>query len=184
MVLEVMGRDAGHIALSAGIGGGADVILVPEIDYTIENVVKKIKNIKKEEGRNFSLIVVSEAVKTLDGSELKKEYHGGERRYAGIGNYIGEQISDKADCEARVTVLGHVQRGCAPVPDDRILASAFGVHAIELVEQGKFDRMVSWSDRKVIDVPIEDAIAAYQAIDLDGTLVKTARSLGICLGDE
>ncbi len=184
MVLEVMGRDAGHIALSAGIAGGADVILIPELGYSIENIVKKIKDIRKNENRNFGLIVVSEAVKKLDGGELMVEHHGGEYRYGGIGNYIGEQVSKMADVEARVTVLGHVQRGSAPIPDDRILASAFGVHAIELVEQGKFDRMVSWSDRNVIDVPIEDAIAAYQEVELDSTLVKTARSLGICLGDE
>ncbi len=183
MILEVMGRDAGNIALASGIAGGADVILLPEIPYSIDSVAKKIMSVREKEGRNFALVVVSEAVKTVDGDALKVEHHGGEKRYGGIGHYLGERISDKTGFETRVTVLGHVQRGCAPTPGDRLIASAFGVYAVELVEQGKFDRMVAWSNRQVIDVPIEEAIASYQAVDLKGALVHTARSLGICLGD-
>lgn len=182
MVLEVMGRDAGHIAVAAGIAGGADVILIPEIPYSIDKVAQKIIAVR-EGGRNFALVIVSEAVKTVDGDGLKVEHAGGEKRYGGIGNYIGEQIAAKTGFETRVTVLGHVQRGCAPIPGDRLIAAAFGVHAVELVAAGKFDRMVAWSNRSVIDVPIQDAIASYQAVDLKGSLVHTARSLGICLGD-
>lgn len=183
MVLEVMGRDAGNIALSTGIAGGADVILIPEIPYDIEKVAEKIRRVRVEENRNFALVVVSEAVRTVDGGTLQKEYHGGEKRFSGIGQYIGEQIAQKTDCETRVTVLGHVQRGAPPIPSDRLLASALGVHAVELIAQGKYDRMVAWSHRQVIDLPIEEAIASYQTVDIDGTLVKTARMLGICLGD-
>lgn len=184
MILEVMGRDAGHIALSAGIAGGADVILIPEIKYNFKSIVSKIQNVREKEGRNFALVVVSEAVKTLSGDKIEVEHHGGETRYGGIGHYLGENLSKECSCETRVTVLGHVQRGCPPIPSDRILASAFGVHAVNLIAEGKSDRMVAWSDRRVIDVPIQDAIKAYQAVDTDGTLVKTARALGISFGDE
>lgn len=182
MILEVMGRDAGNIAITAGIAGGADVILIPEIPYDINKVNEKITSIR-ESGRNFALVVISEAVKTVDGAALKVEHHGGEKRYGGIGHHLGERIAATTGFETRVTVLGHVQRGCAPTPGDRLIAAAFGVHAVELVAAGKFDRMVAWSNRSVIDVPIEEAIASYQAVDLNGTLVRTARSLGICLGD-
>lgn len=183
MVLEVMGRDAGHVALAAGIAGGADVILIPEIPYSLEKVAQKIISIRENEGRNFALMVVSEAVKTVDGAMIQVEHHGGEKRYGGIGHYLGERIPDLTGFETRVTVLGHVLRGAPPIHTDRLIAAAFGVHAVELVAQGKFDRMVAWSNRQVIDVAISDAIASYQAVDLDGALVRTARALGICLGD-
>jgi len=183
MILEVMGRDAGHIALCAGIAGGADVILVPEIPYDIKKVAAKIKQVK-DSGRNFALVVVSEAVKGAEGEDLKVTFADGQKRYGGIGQYIGQQLFEATGCETRVTVLGHVQRGCPPTYSDRLIASAFGVHAVDLIAAGKFDRMVSWNNRGVIDVDIEAAIAAYQEIDKKSTLVHTARALGICLGDE
>jgi len=182
MVLEVMGRDAGHIALAAGIAGGADVILIPEIPYRIDAVAEKIRAVRHS-GRNFSLVVVSEAVKTADGQEIQRIYSGGQKRFGGIGGYIGERIAEETGAETRVTVLGHVQRGSMPSPHDRLLAAAFGVHAVDLIAAGRYDRMVAWSNRAVIDVPIADAIAGYQPVDLDGALVNTARGLGICLGD-
>ncbi|MAM34760.1 MAG: 6-phosphofructokinase [Micavibrio sp.] len=183
MVLEVMGRDAGHIALSAGIAGGVDVILIPEITYSLENIATKIREVMNS-GRNFALVIVSEAVKTEDGSKFMVEYTGGEKRYGGIGNYIGAKIAEMTGSETRVTNLGHVQRGSQPSYNDRLLASAFGVKAIDLIAQGKFDRMVAWKNREVVDVPIKDAIAAYQEVDVDGTLVHTAKALGISFGDE
>ncbi|MDR3450265.1 MAG: ATP-dependent 6-phosphofructokinase [Alphaproteobacteria bacterium] len=182
MILEVMGRDAGHIALTAGIAGGADVILLPEIPYDIKNIAAHIKGIR-EKGRNFALVVVSEAVRTAEGSSVINDLYGGQKRLGGIGHVIGEQIAAACDAETRVTVLGHVQRGGQPSAQDRLLASAFGVHAVNLIQQGKVDRMVAWSNRKVIDVPIAEAIAHYQVVEKDGTLVRTARGLGICLGD-
>jgi len=184
MLLEVMGRDAGHIALHTGIAGGADIILIPEIEYDIEAINKKIISIREEQGRNFALVVVSEAVKTSGGDLLQVEHVGGEKRYGGIGHYLGERIAEGTGFETRVTVLGHVQRGCSPIPADRLIASAFGVRAVELVQEGKFDRMVAWSKREVIDVPILSATEAYQAVETDSMLVNTARALGICLGDE
>jgi len=183
MLLEVMGRDAGHIALAAGISGGADVILIPEIPYRMDAVAAKIKAVRAQ-GRNFALVVVSEAVRDAEGKEVQKEYAGGERRYSGIGDFVGHEIARATGAETRVTVLGHVQRGGIPTAHDRLIASAFGVHAVDLIAEGKFDRMVAWSNRQVIDVAIEDAIARYHPVELDGTLVKTARGLGICLGDQ
>ena len=183
MVLEVMGRDAGHIALNAGIAGGADVILIPEIPYRFDAIAKKIARIK-ERGRNFALVVVAEAVKTADGEHMEMKHGGNSSTYGGVGHYVGDMISELTGAETRVTVLGHVQRGGPPGPSDRLMASVFGVHAVDMVAQGKFDRMVAWSDRRVIDLPIEKAIASYQAVDLYDDLVVTARGLGICLGDE
>jgi 6-phosphofructokinase 1 len=183
MVVEVMGRDAGHIAISAGIAGGADVILIPEIPYKIENIANKIQKVKQS-GRNFSLVVVSEAVKTESGNNFEMVYYGGEKRYGGIGHYIGSKIAEATGSETRVTVLGHVQRGGSPTYSDRLLASALGTKAVDLIAEGKYDRMVAWQNRQVIDVPIEDAIAAYQQVELDSAFVRTARALGICLGDE
>lgn len=182
MLLEVMGRDAGHIALQAGISGGADVILIPEIPYSLDKVVAHIKKIRLG-GRNFALVVVSEAVKTASGQTIATTSPDGQKRLGGVGHYIGGEIAELCDAETRVTVLGHVQRGGQPSAQDRMLAQAFGVHAVNLLNQGKFDRMVAWSHRAVIDVPIAEAIAHYQSVDPSGTLVATARALGICLGD-
>jgi phosphofructokinase-like protein len=182
MILEVMGRDAGHIALSAGIAGGADVILIPEIDYDIDKIAAKIQRVKKN-GRNFAMVIVSEAVKGADGEPLKKTFSDGEVRLGGIGDYLCEKIAKATGSETRVTVLGHTQRGASPTYTDRMIATAFGVHAVDLIKDGKFGRMVAWQNRKVVDVAIEDAIATYQDVNPDDTLVHTARSLGICLGD-
>lgn len=183
MILEVMGRDAGHIALSAGIAGGADVILIPEIPYSLDKVAAKIKRVKAT-GRNFALVIVSEAVKSMDNEVIEKTFKDGQKRLGGVGDYLGDKIAEATGCETRVTVLGHVQRGCPPTYSDRMIAAAFGVRAVDLIREGKYDRMVSWANRSVIDVPIADAIAAYQDVDVNGSLVHTARALGICLGDE
>ncbi|MDJ0948917.1 MAG: ATP-dependent 6-phosphofructokinase [Alphaproteobacteria bacterium] len=183
MILEVMGRDAGHIALASGIAGGADVILIPEIPYSIEGIAKKIEAVRSE-GRNFALVIVAEAVKSPDGRAVRVTHVGGGSNYGGIGHVLGEHIAKATGAETRVTVLGHVQRGGAPTPRDRLMASAYGVHAVDLIAGGCFDRMVAWRDRQVIDVPLADAIAGYQAVDVSGALVNTARGLGIYLGTD
>lgn len=182
MILEVMGRDAGHIALAAGIAGGADVILIPELSYSLEKIVAHIKQIQ-DRGRNFALVVVSEAVKTAGGENLMVSFEDGQTRFGGIGQYLGVEIAKLSGAETRVTVLGHVQRGGQPSAQDRLLASAFGVHAVELIKSGKFNRMVAWSNREVIDVPITQAIEHYQQVEKCSPLVLTARGLGIYLGD-
>lgn len=182
MILEVMGRDAGHIALASGIAGGADIILIPEIQYDMDKLLKRIEEIEKRT-HNSAIMVVSEAVKAPDGQKIMVTDSTGAQRYGGIGTYLAEQISARTNIEARTTVLGHVQRGSPPTYRDRLLATAFGVKAVDLIESGSFDRMVTWKNRNVIDIPIHDAIAAYHAVNLDDIMVHTARSLGISFGD-
>jgi len=181
MILEVMGRDAGHIALNAGIAGGANMIMVPEIPYKVENICEHIKK-RQARGQNYSIAVVSEAVCTESGDVLEQG-HFADCRLGGIGQYLAEQITIKSGAETRVTVLGHTQRGGISSPLDRILASSFGVAAVELIAQEKYDHMVAWQDRQVTSIPIAEAIKDYCAVDPEDTLVKTARGLGICLGD-
>jgi len=181
MILEVMGRDAGHIALAAGIAGGADIILIPEIAYRIETVAAQIERVRKS-GRNFALIVVAEAVPDRTGARITGKGAGGDT-YGGIGRVLAEEINRRTGAETRVTILGHVQRGSPPDWDDRLLGSAFGVHAVDLVAAGRFDRMVAWQNRRVVDVPLADVVARPQMVDPDGTLVRTARGLGIGFGD-
>ena len=182
MILEVMGRDAGHIALSAGIAGGADVILIPEIKYTVNGIIKKLNEMK---GRNVkhSLIIVAEAVKKENGEKVLHKFKDGQQRLGGIGEYIANEIMTKTDVECRVTTLGHVQRGAPPTANDRILASAFGVYAVDLLHAKKFDRMVGWKDRKIIDVPITEAIQTYKNVERNDPLVETALSLGVYVGE-
>ena len=182
MILEVMGRDAGHIAINAGIAGGADVILIPELNYTIKGVVDKLTEMKNR-GIVHSLMVVAEAVKTEDGKTYEVEFADGQKRLGGIGSYLSEEIMKKTDVECRVTSLGHVQRGAPPTPRDRILASAFGVYAVDLLANRKFDRMVAWRDRKVVDVPISEGISTYKVVDRTDPLIETALALGVYVGD-
>lgn len=182
MILEVMGRDAGHIAISAGIAGGADVILIPEIPYNLDNVCRKIQE-RQKQGKHFCLVIVSEAVCTEAGEAVKISDRFGVCRLGGIGQYLAEQIAGASGAETRVTVLGHTQRGAIPSPLDRLIASAFGVAAVDLIANEQYDQMVSWQNRQVVSVPIAEAISQYQAVEADSTLVKTARGLGICLGD-
>ena len=182
MILEVMGRDAGHIALNAGIAGGADVILIPEIKYSIGGVIRKLNEMKKNKIQH-SLIIVAEAVKKEDGSKVMHKYIDGEKRLGGIGDYIASEIMKKTDIECRVTTLGHVQRGAPPTANDRILASAFGVYAVDLLANKKFNRMVAWNNRKVVDVPIDEGIKTYRDVKRDDPLVETALSLGTYIGD-
>ena len=182
MVLEVMGRDAGHIAIAAGIAGGADVILIPEIGYSLKGIAEKIESLKAR-GRNFALVIVAEAVKTESGEAMRKRQGDGSLTYGGIGHYLADRIAEETGSETRVTVLGHLQRGGPPTDRDRLVATAFGVHAVDLIAAGRFDRMVAWSGRQVVDIPIADAIAGYEAVDVNGTLVHTARGLGVYVGN-
>ncbi|HUX79235.1 MAG TPA: 6-phosphofructokinase, partial [Alphaproteobacteria bacterium] len=157
--------------------------LIPEIPYQMANIAAKIKSLR-EEGRNYALMVVSEAVGTETGEKSKIIDLEGKSRYGGISHHIANRITELTGAETRFTVLGHVQRGGQPAAQDRVLASVFGTHAVDLIAQEKFDRMVAWQNRQVIDVSIEQAIAGSQAVDMNGSLMKTARGLGICFGDE
>ncbi len=182
MILEVMGRDAGHIALASGVAGGADIILIPEIAYEVDAIAGKIERLRGG-GRNFALVVVAEGVRTETGEAVTMEQPSGRPTYGGIGGYLARRIAETTGAETRVTVLGHLQRGAPPSPRDRLIASAFGARAVELIAEGRFDRMVAWQQREVVDVPLAEALEEYRAVDPGGALVRTARGLDICLGD-
>ena len=182
MILEVMGRDAGHIALNSGIAGGADVILIPEIPYSIKSIAKHIEKIRAN-GRNHALIVVAEAVKKEDGSKATVKFVDGEVRLGGIGTYLGDEIYKLTDSETRVTVLGHVQRGAQPTHRDRLIASAFGVYAVDLVAQKKFNRIVVWQNRGVTDIALDSIAGQSKTIQKDDPLIQVAQGLGIYVGE-
>ncbi|MBL1175144.1 ATP-dependent 6-phosphofructokinase [Pantanalinema sp. GBBB05] len=181
MILEVMGRDAGHIAMCAGIAGGADIILIPEIPYTLDGICQTIQQ-RQEQGKNYCLIIVAEAVRTESGDSVILAETNEGCRLGGIGQYLSQQLCSRINAETRVTVLGHTQRGAAPTSVDRLLAAAFGVAAVELIAHEKYDQVVTWQNRKIVSVPIAEAIAQYAAVNPAGTLATTARRMGIFLG--
>lgn len=184
MVLEVMGRYVGWIALESGVAGGADVILIPEIPYDIDIVCNKIMA-RRSRGSSFSIVVVAEGVYPKDGSvsllnpEMKGTIH---EKLGGVGLKIAKQVEEKTGMETRTTVLGHLQRGGSPCSFDRYLATRFGRAAIDMVKKGKFGEMVCYRSGRIEHIPIADAIGGFKAIDPDGDTVKTAESLGISFG--
>lgn len=184
MVLELMGRNAGFITLHAGVSGGTDVILIPEIPFKFESVVAKVRQ-RVERGMLFSIIAVSEGARPLNGNQVFSR-RGDEiyvPRLGGIGHMVGEYIENEG-FETRVTVLGHLQRGGTPTPFDRWLATRYGAAAVRLAAQGKFDRMVALHQGNIIDVPLKEAIAEPKRVDIHGDAVITARGIGISFGDE
>jgi len=175
MAIEVMGRDAGWIALEAGIAGGAHVILIPEIPFTIQNVCDYVAA-RETYGKRFTIVVVAEGINLPP--ELKALSRGGS-----VGNLVGDAISLCAHKEVRVSVLGHIQRGGSPSPYDRVLATRFGVTAVDLIASGSFGKMVCLRGERVCAVDIADAVGHLKTIDPAGELVRTARAIGICFGD-
>lgn len=180
MVMEVMGRDAGWIALHAGIAGGAHIILVPEIPFTIENLCEKIRQ-RELQGRKFSLIVVAEGVKLPEKDALGKPIPPA--KPGSVGNTIAYALREDIEKEVRVTVLGHIQRGGTPSPFDRILATRFGVSAADLIARGEFGRMVCLQSGKIVNVPLQEAIGVYKTINPDSDIVRAARGVGVSFGD-
>jgi len=175
MVVEVMGRDAGWIALQAGIAGGAHIILIPEIAFSVENIARYVQQ-RESYGKRFTIVVVAEGVKLPP--ELRQLSRGGS-----VGNLIGDAIALTSHKEVRVSVLGHIQRGGSPSPFDRVLATRFGVAAVDLIAQGKFGKMVCLQQEQIRAVEIADAIGQMKAVDPQGELVRTARAVGISFGD-
>jgi 6-phosphofructokinase 1 len=184
MVVEVMGRDAGWIALEAGIAGSAGVILLPEIPFDLDRVCDHIME-RREDGSRFNIVVVAEGAYPAGGQKVRQataeETHGLDR-LGGIGHYVARQIEQRKGLETRVVVLGHIQRGGTPTPYDRILASRFGVHAVKMLEQGQYGQMVALRGREVVAVPIDEAVASQNLVDPKGNLVWTAEQLGVMLG--
>jgi len=184
MVVEVMGRYAGWIALHAGIAGGADVILMPEIPFDLEKVTAAIKR-RESFGAKFSIVVVAEGAKPIGGKlTIREEAHAGYvERLGGVGIIVADQLEDMTGREARCVVLGHLQRGGGPTAFDRVLATRFGGAAVELIRRGVFGRMVANNPPDIVPIPLADVVGRTKTVPLDSDLVKTARSLGVSLGD-
>jgi 6-phosphofructokinase 1 len=169
IILEVMGRYTGHIALEAGLAGGADVILIPEKPFDIDEVCEYIRR-RQKRGRNFSLIVVAEGAKPKGGKEIvysESIDEFGHISLGGVGYYLGKEIERCTGIDTRVVVLGHLQRGGSPTAFDRILATRFGIAAIDLAHEGKFGYMVALQGNKIVPVPLKDVIGKRKTVDLE-----------------
>src|ERR1043166_7434967 len=180
MILEVMGRNAGWIALFSGIAGGADIILIPEIPYDPKKIVDSIRS-RQREGSKFDIVVVAEGAHRLGGEEAYLDRNT--RRLGGIAYQVAADISQQIDLEIRVTVLGHVQRGGSPIAFDRILATRMGRAAADLMAAKDFGKVGALRGAGVGAVPIREAIANQKCVDPEGELVRTARSVGVSFGD-
>jgi 6-phosphofructokinase 1 len=183
IVVEVMGRYAGWIALEAGIAGSADVILIPEIPYDMKQVCDKILERKKSDCKS-SIVVVAEGARPIGGemAVIEKDASGYALRLGGVGNAVAEGIRRSTGMDVRVTVLGHIQRGGSPCASDRILATRYGVKAVELIAEEKFGHMVSYQPPAVTSVPLEKAIQKMKLVAPDSELVAAAESVGVCFG--
>ncbi len=184
MVLEVMGRHAGWIALYAGIAGGGDVILIPEISWTYEDVCAKILA-REKIGKRFTLVVVAEGAELPEGDTVTQErrQEAQQTRLGGIGNVVAHEIEQRLGRESRVVVLGHLQRGGPPTTFDRVLATQFGAHAVRLIIEGRFGEMVCYNPPAVESVPIIEAVNQLSRVEHDSSVVQAARALGISFGD-
>ncbi|MDO4563630.1 MAG: 6-phosphofructokinase [Clostridia bacterium] len=185
MVLEVMGRYAGWIALHAGIAGGADAIIIPEIPYDIEKVASKI-NERKANGKDFSIVVVSEGAKSITGEMVVQKIVADSPdpiRLGGVGNKIADELEKLCGNEARATILGHLQRGGSPTAYDRVLSTRYGSYAVELAMQGKFGNMVTLDGDTMSYDTLENVIGKNKNVDPDGELVRIAKNIGVCFGD-
>ncbi len=183
MILEVMGRHAGWIALHAGIAGGGDVILIPEIRWSFENVCQKILE-REKRGKRFTLVVVAEGAELPSGELVAQHEQGrGQVRLGGIGNLVASEIECRLGRETRTVVLGHLQRGGPPTTFDRVLATQFGAHAVRLIQERRFGEMICYRPPKIESVPILEAVNRLSRVDAQGAAVQAARALGISFGD-
>ncbi len=179
MVLEVMGRNSGWIALQAGVAGGADIILIPEIPFDIDIVCEKVRMIRRS-GRLHSLVVVAEGAAEHDGSKYYVD--AAQKRLGGIGDHVGKLIMEKTEAETRVTVLGHIQRGGSPTVYDRWLGTRFGANVLRLIKEEKWGYMIGLRGEDITEVKIADAIAALKRVDPASEPIHTARNMGISFG--
>jgi phosphofructokinase-like protein len=184
MVVEVMGRYAGWIALHAGVAGGADVILIPEIPYDLDLVAIRLRE-RERLGARFSIVVVAEGARPVGGAVtlLERARGGHVERLGGVGGVVARTLEEKTGKESRWVVLGHLQRGGAPTAFDRVLATRFGGKAVELLMRGVFGRMVANNPPDIVPIPLADVVGKTKTVPLDYDLLKTARALGVALGD-
>ncbi|MDR7555188.1 MAG: ATP-dependent 6-phosphofructokinase [Armatimonadota bacterium] len=183
MVVETMGRNAGWIALESGIAGGANVVLIPEIPYRLEAVVAAIED-RARRGRPWSIVVAAEGAHPVGGTQVYQDTGGPGRlpRLGGIGQQVAAQLAEATGRETRSLVLGHLQRGGSPTPFDRLLATRFGVRAVECIAAGRLGVMVALRGTEIVDVPLAEAIATPKRVPPDGQLVRTAKALGMSVG--
>ena len=180
MVVETMGRYAGWLALRAGLAGGGDIILIPEMPYRLEPICEKTVE-RSKHGRQFTIVVVAEGAKPKGGDLVSRREAADASdpiRLGGIGNKVAKDIEDRSGLETRVTVLGHLQRGGTPTPFDRILATQFGAAAAELIAQGDYGKMVALRGSKIGSVPMERVAGGPRLVRPNGPLVKAARAVG------
>jgi 6-phosphofructokinase 1 len=182
MVIEVMGRHAGWIALYGGLAGGGDVILLPEIPFDHEAVAEAVRR-RDAAGCLSTLIVVAEGAREKDGRERVRTTGSGENKLGGIGEAVAAEVARRTGKETRTCVLGHLQRGGAPTTLDRILGTRFGVAAVELIADGKFGHMVSYQNYQILSVPIAEAVHRIKLVSPECQMVQTCRAVGISFGD-
>ncbi|MEM5947253.1 ATP-dependent 6-phosphofructokinase [Spirochaetia bacterium 38H-sp] len=185
MVIELMGHKAGWLTLYAGIAGGGDVILIPEIPYCIDSIVEHLVK-RSNQGKEFSIVAVAEGAiskKEANLAKEKKKKHKKESKYPSIGYEIAKKIEKKSGMETRVTVLGYLQRGGTPNPYDRVLATAFGTAAADLLAMGRYGYMLAMRNNHVVPVPLEEVAGRLKRVPPDHGLISTARDIGTCLGD-
>jgi 6-phosphofructokinase 1 len=185
MVVELMGRYAGWIALHAGVAAGADVILIPEIPFAMDHVAEMCKA-RSRVGKGFTIIAVGEGAKVEGGEMIVHEIVADSPdpiRLGGIGNWVAVQVEKLTGLDSRAIVLGHVQRGGTPTPYDRVLATKFGHHAFKLLMEGRYDRIVVQQGGVITDVPVADVADKVRTIPMDSPVVEAARAVGTCFGD-
>jgi 6-phosphofructokinase 1 len=184
LVVEVMGRYAGWIALYAGVAGGADVILIPEIPFDLQKVADRIRA-REAFGARFSIVVVAEGAKPVGGkvSIVKEGTAAVAERLGGVGVAVASELETLTGKETRSVVLGHLQRGGAPTSFDRILATRFGARAVELLLEGQFGTMVAFHPPDIVAVPLDKIVGRTRNVPLDFDVIRTARAMGISLGD-
>ena len=180
-----MGRDAGWLSLHAGIGSGADVILIPEIPYDINKVAETIMA-RRRGGRGFSIVACAEGAVSVDDVKLDEEASRRKKetsRHSTVSYEIAEMLEKLTGQDARVTVPGHYQRGGPPCPYDRVLATQFGVAAADLIVNRQYGRMVAIQGGRIVSIPLEDAASKTKFLPVDHPMIQVARDIGICLGD-
>lgn len=186
MIMEVMGRDAGWIALHTAIAGGAEICLIPEIPYNPDVILKAIER-RYEKGKGFVNIVIAEGAKEIGGDVVGKDASAsGDANFklGGVGLYLRHQLEQRQDfAQVRTTTLGHIQRGGTPIAFDRVLATSMGVKAFDMIQNKEFGKMVSYKNHELQSVTLNEATSSYNFVDLDHYLVQTARKMGVSFGD-
>jgi 6-phosphofructokinase 1 len=186
MVVEVMGRNAGWIALHAGLASGADIILLPEIPFSLDEICHVV-TLRSKRGKRFSIIVVSEGARPLGGKQIVDrviENSPDPIRLGGVARWLAEQVENRTQIESRYVVLGHVQRGGTPIAADRVLATRFGAYAMGLLQAGKRDRLVVMQHGGLTDIPLVEAAGKQRLVPTDHPLIAAARSVYTSFGDD